>query len=491
MAWSFSPPMIPYITIVGGTDLTTDNSQAWVSETAWNGSSGGISTIYPIPSWQQGIDMSANQGSTTMRNLPDVAMVADNVLTVADQGRSMALQGTSIAAPLWAGFTALVNEQAAASGKPPVGFINPAIYAIGKSVELRQQPSMTSRLAITRRSSSPSLFYAVSGYDLCTGWGTPNGTNLINALLGLPSDGLLITPPLGFTASGPVGGPFNVTSANYTLTNAGTMPLNWTAISTVAWLTVAPSSGTLTPGGPATTVSVSLNSEAGALLIGAFAANVSFIDLNDAVNQDRQFTLDVGNGGFETGDFTDWTVEAQSDNVFADSVDATQEYGSSSIPGVDDSLFVHSGIYGAFLGQNNSLGFLSQTLPTVAGQQYVLSFWLDNPAPGTPNEFRASWNGTALFDQTDMDQFAWTNMQYVVTATGTSSVLQFGFRNDQNAFGLDDVSVQPVTRACIPQGGPNEPNDIVYLERLGLPEVSDPVHVGAWVHQLDRFGQRG
>ena len=61
---------------------------------------------------------------------------------------------------------------------------------------------------------SPSLFYAVPGYDLCTGWGTPNGTNFINTLLSLPSNGLLISSPLGFTASGPVGGPFNFDVAN-------------------------------------------------------------------------------------------------------------------------------------------------------------------------------------------------------------------------------------------------------------------------------------
>jgi hypothetical protein len=45
-------------------------------EVAWSGSSGGISSIYPIPDWQQGIDMSLNHGSTTRRNVPDVAMVA-------------------------------------------------------------------------------------------------------------------------------------------------------------------------------------------------------------------------------------------------------------------------------------------------------------------------------------------------------------------------------------------------------------------------------
>ena len=76
--------------------------------------------------------MSANQGSTTMRNVPDVALTADNVYVVYDNGSSGSVGGTSCAAPLWAGFTALVNQQAAANGMPPVGFLNPALYAIGK-----------------------------------------------------------------------------------------------------------------------------------------------------------------------------------------------------------------------------------------------------------------------------------------------------------------------------------------------------------------------
>lgn len=439
----FQPSDDPYITMVGGTELTTDNAHAWVSETTWNGSGGGISTVYPIPDWQQGIDMSANQGSSTMRNLPDVAMIANGVLAIADNGQSITLAGTSIAAPLWAGFAALVNEQASASGKPAVGFINPTIYAIGKGAGYASSfHDITTGDNTTQ--TSPGFFHAVRGYDLCTGWGTPNGTNFINAVLGLPSGGLLITSPLGFTASGPVGGPFNVTSQSYSLTNAGPITLHWTVANNAPWLTVAPTSGTLAPGGPGTTVSVSLNPSASALLLGTYTASVSFIDLDDAVNQDRQFSLSVGNSGFETDDFAYWTVAANLSSSFADSVDATQELGASTIPNVDDSLFVHAGIYGAFLGQAKSLGLLSQTLPTVPGQRYVVSFWVDNPADGTPNEFRASWNGTVLFDQANMSQFAWTNMSYIVTATGTKSVLQFGFRNDQNAFGLDDVSVQPV-----------------------------------------------
>ena len=65
-----------------------------------------------------------------MRNTPDVALTADNVYVRAD-GSELQCRGTSCAAPLWAGFTALVNQQAAATGEPAVGFINPAVDAIG------------------------------------------------------------------------------------------------------------------------------------------------------------------------------------------------------------------------------------------------------------------------------------------------------------------------------------------------------------------------
>ena len=60
-------------------------------------------------------------------------MVADDIMIVADNGQQEVSGGTSAAAQLWAAFNALVNQQAAASGQPPVGFINPAIYALGKS----------------------------------------------------------------------------------------------------------------------------------------------------------------------------------------------------------------------------------------------------------------------------------------------------------------------------------------------------------------------
>jgi len=201
----------PYITQVGGTTLTTTGPGGnWVSETVWNegnvgqgigyvGSGGGISTSYTIPSYQQGISMSANQGSTTMRNVPDVAMVADNIAFIADNGQTEIGTGTSFAAPLWAGFIALVNQQAAASGQPAVGQVNPALYAIGKGANYGSDfHDITTGDNTT--SSSPSQFFAVAGYDLCTGWGTPNGGGLISALSG---GGCVYTIA---TSSAPAGG---------------------------------------------------------------------------------------------------------------------------------------------------------------------------------------------------------------------------------------------------------------------------------------------
>ncbi|HYG33689.1 MAG TPA: S53 family peptidase, partial [Clostridia bacterium] len=111
----------PHITIVGGTTLATGSDGAWTSETSWNWSStglgtsasgGGFGTNYTIPSWQTGLSMAANQGSFSFRNLPDVSMVGDNVWVVWDNGSRAAFGGTSVASPLWAGFIALVNEQA-------------------------------------------------------------------------------------------------------------------------------------------------------------------------------------------------------------------------------------------------------------------------------------------------------------------------------------------------------------------------------------------
>jgi subtilase family serine protease len=446
----------PYITIVGGTELTTTGpGGSWVSESTWNSGSsqlgtgatgGGVSITFPIPVWQQGISMTANQGSTTMRNTPDVAMVADNVWLIAN-GEGSPVGGTSVASPLWAGVIALVNEQAAATGQPPVGFANPALYAIGQSAGYSSNyHDITTGNNTT--SASPDKFFAVAGYDLCTGWGTPAGANLIRSLLAPPAESLVITSPFGFTAIGPSGGPFNVTSQTYVLTNTGSAPLNWTLVNTSSWLTVSSIAGTLNPGDSAATVTVSLNSAASNVLISSFSGNLVISNLTDGSAQNREFDLLVGNGGFETGDFTDWTLSGSTNDNFVLAADDATIDGIAAITRAADSQFVHSGLYGAFLGQSGSVAYISQTVPTIAGQLYQLSYWLTSVADKgstTPSGLVVNWNGATILTQTNLGAFAWTNSQFIVSATGPSATLQFGVRDDPSALGIDDVSVQPIS----------------------------------------------
>jgi subtilase family serine protease len=202
------------LTCVGGTTLTMNGvGVSWASETVWNynlnglpntGSGGGISPYYTIPWWQTNVSMAANQGSTTFRNVPDVALTADNVFVCYGDGNtngSIYYMGTSCAAPLWAGFCALVNQQMAASsavsGITNVGFLNPALYAIGLGTNYSACfHDITTGNNIG--TNTPGFFYATNGYDLCTGWGTPTGTNLINALAPYP---YIITPPASQTAT--------------------------------------------------------------------------------------------------------------------------------------------------------------------------------------------------------------------------------------------------------------------------------------------------
>jgi kumamolisin len=172
---------------VGGTDLTTASAAGpWKSETAWTDSGGGISPDgIAIPSWQAeaGVINSTNKGSTTLRNGPDVSANANfTFYTCADQTTCLANEygGTSFAAPMWAGYIALVNQQLANNGEGTIGFINPTIYAQNESGGALTSAYATDFHDIT--SGTSGSYSATTGYDLVTGWGSPNGTGLINAL---------------------------------------------------------------------------------------------------------------------------------------------------------------------------------------------------------------------------------------------------------------------------------------------------------------------
>ncbi len=219
---------------VGGTDLTTTGAGGdWASEIGWADTGGGISPDeIPIPTWQQlsGVITSKNEGSTKYRNGPDVTANANfSFYVCADQtGLSGCTAneygGTSFAAPMWAGYIALANEQAAASGKPSVGDINPAIYPLGLSGGYSA--------AFHDITTGNNGFPAEVGYDLDSGWGSPNGSGLINALVGSGGGGpaVSLSPTSLKWGKKAVG----TTSAakKVVLTNTGTATLNITTITT-------------------------------------------------------------------------------------------------------------------------------------------------------------------------------------------------------------------------------------------------------------------
>lgn len=149
----------------------------------------------------------------------------------------------------------------------------------------------------------------------------------------------------------------------------------------------------------------------------------------------------IVNGGFETGDFTGWTVT-----------------GDAATYGVDGSN-PHSGNFNAFFGQpaNDGAGktLLMQAVTTTPGFAYVLDFYLMNEDGNSPNEFTVQF-GTAtplLVDQVNLPTFAYTEYTFVVVATAAVTDLTFGFRNDFAFFNIDDVSLrnvpEPGSLACL------------------------------------------
>ena len=184
----------------------------------------------------------------------------------------------------------MVNQQAVASGRPTLGFINPTVYALGQS---GNYASCFHDITTGNNtwSGSPSLFYAVPGYDLCTGWGTPLGSNLINVLV--PPDSLQISPLDDLASSGGMGGPLAPSSQSYVLSDVGTAALNWAAAANAPWLHVSLPGGSLTPGGGVATVVVSLNTVASNLFAGIYSGTVWFTNLTDGAVQNRTVSLSI------------------------------------------------------------------------------------------------------------------------------------------------------------------------------------------------------
>jgi ribosomal protein L6P/L9E len=133
----------------------------------------------------------------------------------------------------------------------------------------------------------------------------------------------------------------------------------------------------------------------------------------------------VVNGGFETGDFTGWTI------------------GSYEPDQTIITTNSEAGTYAAALGPAGADGSLSQIIPTTAGQQYTLTFWLANMSSG-PDDFTAKWNGNAVLALVSAPAQGYTEYTFTVTATGSTSNLEFDYRQDPTQWRLDGVSVTPV-----------------------------------------------
>jgi subtilase family serine protease len=241
------PANSAFVTGVGGTDLVTASAAGpWKSETAWADGGGGWGTNVTIPSWQEGILATCTACSKTDRNVPDVSANANFTFYVcADQSGCTENEygGTSFAAPMWAGYLALANQQAATAGAAAPGFINPAVYTIGLGSGYG-----TSFHDIIGGSNG---FSATTGYDLATGWGSPNGAGLINALTGGGGGG---NPGISFTPASLKWGKvaIHTTAAGkkkVVVTNTGNATLNITSIAATgdfALVTVAKTK-TVTP----------------------------------------------------------------------------------------------------------------------------------------------------------------------------------------------------------------------------------------------------
>jgi hypothetical protein len=162
-------------------------------------------------------------------------------------------------------------------------------------------------------------------------------------------------------------------------------------------------------------------------------AMISFVALTGKASADL-----VTNGGFETS-FSGWTTIAAS---------------SGSIFGVGGNP--HSGNHAAFFAGTTvgSYDQIQQTLATVAGQSYDLTFWLAQNilAPGPPNNFQALVGGVLVNNILNAGLFGYTQFSDTFTATSSSTVLAFRAYDGPSAFSLDDVSVNP-NQAAVPEPG--------------------------------------
>jgi subtilase family serine protease len=302
-AWNSGSLIYPaddaYLTSVGGTDLTTTGpGGAWSSESAWVYGGGGVSPDgFRIPSWQTTAASGCSSCSQTSRNGPDVSANANFTFYVcANQSGCTAnyYGGTSFAAPMWAGYLALVNQQSVANGNKVLGFINPSLYAIGQGSSYGAD--------FHDIISGSNGYSATTGYDLATGWGSPNGAGLINALAGSstsPSFSLSASPSSAIVAQGGSG----TSQINSTVTGGFNSPISLAASGQPSGVTVGFTPASITGAGTSTmTVTVAASTTTGTY-------SITVTGTSGSITKTTTFTLTV------TGTAPNFTISASPTSI--------------------------------------------------------------------------------------------------------------------------------------------------------------------------------
>jgi subtilase family serine protease len=203
------PGAQPNVTSVGGTTLFLGPDSQWAYEEVWNelgsigggATGGGVSSYWPLPSYQVPSSWeTGNGGSATNRNLPDVAAVGDPVTGVAVyshiNGGWVDVGGTSVSAPIWAGFVSQLNSATQTVGQGRVGFFNPAIYFFAEfNIGLLTDITNGTNGYPPYNNGIPGYFAGIL-YDNCSGWGSINGLALAEYVLLEPAG--TGTPPAAF-----------------------------------------------------------------------------------------------------------------------------------------------------------------------------------------------------------------------------------------------------------------------------------------------------
>ncbi|HJP80687.1 MAG TPA: protease pro-enzyme activation domain-containing protein [Pseudonocardiaceae bacterium] len=410
------PASSPYVSGAGGTTLSVSGT-TWSGETAWSGSGGGVSTVYAKPSWQT--------SSGSKRTVPDISGNADypgSPYAIYIAGSWQPVGGTSCVAPLWSGFTALVDQKAKAAGKATMGLINPKLYAAATANYSANFHDITS--------GSNGGFSAGTGVDDVTGIGSPVGDTLANTLVNGGSTGgntvTVTNPGNQNTATG--------ASVNLTVTGSDSAgaALTWSASGLPTGLSINASSGVISgTAGTAGTYSVTVTAKDSTGASGSASFTWTVGNSGGGCTAGQK----LGNPGFESGN-TVWSASAG----------VIGQNNSAGEP-------AHSGSWDAWLDGYGTTHTdnVSQSVTIPAGCTATLSFYLHIDTAETTSttqydKLTVKLGSTTLATFSNLNAASgYTQHSYNVSSlAGQTVTLTFTGTEDssqQTSFVLDDTAL--------------------------------------------------